>query len=83
MEISSTVEFVVEGGSIQEARGIDLSETGIGFETNGTLTVALTVMVEGREITRLAKLARIIRQDDGTYMFGLEFTEPGARDSAP
>lgn len=78
MEISSTVEFVVEGGSIQEARGVDLSDTGIGFVTDGTLTVALTVTVEGKEITRLAKLARIISRDDGTYVFGLEFTEPGA-----
>lgn len=78
MEISSTVEFVVEGGSIQEARGVDLSETGIGFQTDGTLTVALTVTVEDREITRLAKLVRIQRQADGTFTFGLEFTEPGA-----
>lgn len=78
MEISSTVEFVVEGGSIQEAKGIDLSETGIGFETDGTLTVALTVTVDGKEITRLAKLARVVRNEEGGYVFGLEFTEPGA-----
>lgn len=77
MEISSTVEFVVEGGSIQEAHGVDLSETGIGFETEGTLTVALTVTVDGQEMTRLARLARITRTDSGSYMFGLEFIEPG------
>ncbi len=78
MEISSTVEFVVEGGSIQEAHGIDLSETGIGFLTADTLTVALTVTVGGEDVTRLAKLARIIRKEDGSFLFGLEFIEPGA-----
>ena len=77
MEITSTVEFVVEGGAIQEASGIDVSETGIGFHCKEPLTVALTVTVDGKEMTRVARLARIERKDDG-YLFGLEFTEPGA-----
>lgn len=76
MEISAKVEFVVEGGHIMEARGIDLSETGIGFEADEPLTVALTVTVDGEEITRIAKLARVSKTDGG-FIFGLEFTQPG------
>lgn len=75
-EISSTVEFVVEGGHVMQAVGLDLSETGIGFEAADPLTVALTVTVEGREITRLARLARVSPTDDDSYLFGLEFIEP-------
>jgi len=77
MEISAKVEFVVEGGHIMEATGIDLSETGIGFESDEPLTVALTVTVDGEEITRLARLARVAKTEGGGYLFGLEFTQPG------
>lgn len=75
-EISSTVEFVVDGVHIMQAVGLDISQTGIGFESADPLSVALTVTVDGEEITRRARLMRVVRQDDGSYLFGLDFVEP-------
>lgn len=68
-----TVEFVVEGGHIIEARGIDLSETGIGFEASTGLIMALTVSADGEEVTRQARLVRVEATPDGDWVFGLEF----------
>ena len=75
-EISSTVEFVVDDRSILQAIGIDISETGIGFDAAEPLTVALVVNVDEEEVTRHARLARVERTEEGTYLFGLEFVEP-------
>ncbi len=74
-EISDTVEFVVDERQISQAVGIDLSKTGIAFETYEPLTVALTVTVDGKEVTRQARLMRVEATDDG-FLFGLEFVEP-------
>lgn len=74
-EIEETVEFVVEGGHIAQAVGVDISETGIAFEAYEPLTVALTVDVDGKDLTRMARLVRVEATDDG-YLFGLEFVEP-------
>ena len=75
-DISSTVEFVIDdAGTILEARGIDLSETGIGFFVEEAIEVALTVTVDGTELTRRARLVRV-SADDGGFQIGLEFIEP-------
>ena len=71
-DIEAKVEFVVDAQEIMEARGIDLSEFGVGFVSSEPLTVALTLQVEGREVIRRAKLMRVEREH-GHYVFGLEF----------
>ncbi len=74
-EISGQVEFVLDdAGSVMEARGVDLSEHGIGFEVDEPIEVALTVTIDGEETTRRARLVRVSREDDGFHI-GLEFIE--------
>lgn len=73
-DIEAKIEFVVDAQEIMEARGVDLSETGIGFVSDEPLTVALTLNVEGRELLRRARLMRVERED-GAFVFGLEFIQ--------
>ena len=74
-EISSTVEFVVDERHVLEARGVDISDMGIGFETSQPIALAMTVEVDGKEITRRAHLVRVTQKDDGNYLLGLEFDD--------
>lgn len=74
-EIASKVEFVVDSGHVMEAHGLDVSEHGVGFESTEPLQVALTVTVDGEEQTRIAHLVRVVADEDGRYIFGLEFVK--------
>lgn len=74
VEINARVEFVVdETTRILEATGVDISEHGIAFRTEDPVHVALTVDHEGQELTRLARLVRLTQEEDGTYVYGLDF----------
>lgn len=67
--------MIDDAGSILEARGIDLSETGIGFHVDDAIEVALTVNVDGEDVTRRARLVRVGADDDGGFHIGLEFID--------
>lgn len=74
MPLKSDVEFAMDH-KILEARGVDVSEGGVAFETSEPLHVALTVTVDGETMTRQARLVRILKDDDGKFTFGLEFAD--------
>lgn len=77
--IEGQVEFFVDSG-ILDARGVDISETGLGFTSPDPLQVSLVVTVDGEEMTRRARLVRVV-EEDGHFIFGLEFlTLPPADD---
>ncbi len=72
--IAARIEFVVdEATQILDATGVDISEHGIAFRTQDPVHVALTLNHDGEDITRLARLVRLEQDDDGTYIYGLEF----------
>lgn len=74
VEIAASVEFVVdETTRILEATGVDISEHGIAFRTSDPVHVALTLNHEGEDVTRLARLVRLKQEEDGTYIYGLDF----------
>ena len=73
--MAAKVEFALDSHGVIEATGLDVSEFGVGFETQEPLTVALTFTIDGREITRRARLMRVVRGDDGGFVFGLEFLD--------
>ena len=72
--IKSDVEFATDH-KILGARGVDVSDTGVAFETDEPLSVALTITIKGEQTTRQAKLVRVSKAEDGGYRFGLEFLD--------
>jgi hypothetical protein len=74
LPLTADIEFAVDAPGVINASAIDLSDSGIGFEVDRPLRVALTFEHDGEEVIRRAELTRVVRTDNG-YLFGLQFVE--------
>jgi hypothetical protein len=62
---------------INGARPMDLSQTGLRFETSEPMTMILHLSVNGEREEREARLVWAQIQDDGSVQYGLEFVAEG------
>lgn len=74
-EIDSGVEFIADFDVI-EAKGINISETGICFELNENLPFEMQFEYKGKLHRHRAHLVWVKRLPEGGYHFGLEFVPP-------
>ena len=74
IRINSAVEFVVDA-DVLNARSVDISETGLRFDSPTPIAVHLRMVIDGTESEREARLVWARRADSGDMSYGLEFIE--------
>lgn len=76
-EINTSIEFIADF-DVVEAKGINLSESGICFELNEDLPFEMQFSLEGKTHRHRARLVWARRLCKGGYRFGLQFIPPEA-----
>ncbi len=76
-EINASIEFIADF-DIVEAKGINLSESGICFELDEDLPFEMQFSLEGKTHRYRARLVWVKRMCKGGYRFGLQFIPPEA-----
>lgn len=71
-EFHTGIEFIFDL-DVAEARGVDISETGVAFEIVEPLAVELRFFQGGELHHFKANLVRTQKKDDGSFLLGLEF----------
>ena len=71
-ELGGEIEFIADFDIIQ-AKGINLSETGICFELEQDLPFEMKFELEGEEHIKRAHLIWVDQLPDGGFRFGLKF----------
>ena len=74
-DLHSGIELITDFDVI-EAKGINISETGICFESNENLPFEMQFEYEGKLHRHRAHLVWVKRLSEGGYRFGLEFVPP-------
>ncbi|MDM8549068.1 PilZ domain-containing protein [Desulfobacterales bacterium HSG2] len=75
-EIQADIEFIADFDII-EAKGVNISESGICFELNEDLPFEMQFTDDDGKLCReRARLIWVKRLPEGGYRFGLEFVEP-------
>ncbi len=75
IEIRTDIEFIADF-DIVEARGVNISETGICFELSENLPFEIQFRIEGKLHRHRANLIWAKKLPEGGYRFGLEFVQP-------
>jgi len=75
VEIRTDIEFIADF-DIVEARGVNISETGICFELSENLPFEIQFRIDGKLHRHRAYLVWAKRISEGGYRFGLEFVHP-------
>ena len=76
-DMRTHIEFVA-GFDIIEARGLNVSDAGVCFETDEDLSFEMHFQVNGEVCYHRAHLVWLERVPDGGYRFGLMFARPTA-----
>lgn len=76
-EINASIEFIADF-DVVEAKGINLSESGICFELDEDLPFEMQFSLEGKIHRYRARLVWVKRMCKGGYRFGLQFIPPEA-----
>jgi len=71
-QLRTDVEFFV-AGDIERATAVDVSETGIRFETQKPIAVRMRLEIDDKQREFLARLVWARKNPDGTMAYGLEF----------
>ena len=71
-ELTTTVEFIFDL-DVVEAKGLNVSETGIAFVVEHAPPVELRFHQEGRDRQYKAELVRTQKNPDGGFLMGLRF----------
>ncbi len=74
-EIQAVIEFIADFDLV-EARGVDLSEGGICFETDRDLPFEMQFDLAGGRYQKRAHLVWVRRIGGSRYRLGLQFVEP-------
>ena len=77
-KVETKVEFYVDADVIQ-AISIDVSKTGVRFETEQAVPIRLNMVLDGELYRRPAQLVWA-RRDDGKMNYGFEFIEAPEED---
>lgn len=72
--LNAEIEYFLDA-DILRASAIDISQTGVSFESRDSFIIAMRIRLEGRMEERLARLVYVSPSPDGTSRFGLEFLE--------
>ncbi|MGM0444051.1 MAG: PilZ domain-containing protein [Fibrobacterota bacterium] len=82
-EISREVEFIIDEDIIS-AETVNISETGIAFETNSPIPIMMRIRYEENAFTEhKAELVWARRKDNGSMTYGLEFCDGQAPKGYP
>ncbi len=73
VDIKARVEFFVDADII-DATSVDISETGIRFQTDSPIAINLRMTIDGEVKEKRAKLVWAQRTD-GHVQYGLDFTD--------
>ncbi|MDM8525232.1 PilZ domain-containing protein [Desulfococcaceae bacterium HSG8] len=74
-ELPADIEFIADF-DITEAKGVDLSESGVCFEISDHLPFEMQFRHEGHFNRRRAHLIWVKQTPEGRYRFGLKFVSP-------
>ncbi len=74
-EMDASIEFIADF-DIVEAKGINISESGICFELTEDLPFEMQFTLDSNLHRHRAHLIWVKRLPDGGYRFGLKFVEP-------
>lgn len=66
------IEFIVND-DILRASAVNISETGIRFNTRQPMCIEMRFMIDGKAIDKKARLCWAKEQQDGTFSYGLEY----------
>jgi hypothetical protein len=72
-ELSTDIEFIFDFDLVS-AKGLNISETGIAFTIETALPVEMKFLYEGESHHYAAELVRTKKQENGSYLMGLQFT---------
>jgi hypothetical protein len=78
--LKGTIEFAVDSGDI-DGESIDVSQSGISFETNQPITVEMILRLDGEEEARRAKVIWSKQLPTGRLRYGLKFLDDGETSS--
>jgi len=70
--LQTDVEFIIDG-DIEKATSVDISETGIRFDTRKPMKVHMRMEMNQRRREFHARLVWAQRNADGTMAYGFEF----------
>lgn len=70
--LQTDVEFFVDG-DIERATSVDVSETGIRFDTHKPMAVRMRLEIDDQQKEFLARLVWARKNPDGTMAYGFEF----------
>ncbi|KIX16008.1 PilZ domain-containing protein [Dethiosulfatarculus sandiegensis] len=73
-ELSTDIEFIFDL-DLLNAKGLNISDTGIAFTVEKALPVEMRFFHQGEPHYYAAELVRIKRLENGTYLMGLQFTD--------
>jgi len=71
-ELQSKIEFFVNADIIA-AQSLDMSETGLRFDTKEPIRIHLRMEIDGELCDREARFVWAVRNSDGGMTYGLEF----------
>ncbi len=71
-ELETEIEFFVNADIIA-AKSVDISETGLSFDTKEPLKIHLRIDIDGKLCDREAQFVWATRNSDGGITYGFEF----------
>jgi len=71
-KVEGDVEFILYLDAYQ-ATSVNLSETGIRFDTEKPIYIRLQAEIDGKKLTRDAQLVWASKKDDSGMSYGFEF----------